>query len=73
MTLCHALLAHRRAWRIFNFVKLNQFMAARSLAFYLACLYTTLCLLLLCIGLSVWVGWCFQNNRFDYFWYGGRR
>ena len=36
--------------------------------FYIAILYIVASVLVVSLGLCVWVGWCFKNQRFTVVW-----
>ncbi len=55
-------------WRIVSFLGLNQFYEARSYTFFLGSLYIMIVLLVFVLGLCVWVGQAFKENRFSYVW-----
>jgi hypothetical protein len=53
---------------VISFIQLNNFMMARGLTFFLACLYIFVVLLMFTLALCVWVAWSFKNQQFDYVW-----
>jgi hypothetical protein len=57
-----------RAWKVFSFLQLNDFMSARGYSFFLACLYIMAAGLAMNVGLCIWVSKSFAENRFDRVW-----
>ncbi len=60
--------SHTLLWRIVSFLGLNQFYSTRGYTFFLGSLYIMIVLLVFVLGLCVWVGQAFKENRFSYVW-----
>ena len=45
-----------------------QLMNMQGYEFYIAILYIVAAVLVVSLGLCIWVGWCFKNQRFTVVW-----
>lgn len=68
--LLHESIIHRscRLWKAIETLNLKNPIVSKGYNFYIAILYIVASVLLLSLGLCVWVGWCFKNQRFPFVW-----
>ncbi len=60
--------AVRRAWRVFSFISLNDFMAARGYSLFLGLMYVMAVGVVINVALCTWVGLAFASGKFDHVW-----
>ncbi len=57
-----------REWRVFSFVSLNDFMAARGYSTFLVLMYLMVAGVVINVALCSWVGYSFSSGKFDHVW-----